>query len=255
MTVALVTGAAHGIGQAIAVALARDGFDVGCVDVAAETDARDTVDAIKASGRAVRHFELDLADASRHADLVQSVEAALGPISCLVNNAGVTSLERGDLLALGTQSFDRTLAVNLRGTFFLTQAVARSMLASRERAPGDYRSIITITSVNADIVGDNRGDYCMSKAGMAMGSKLFAARLAGEGIHVFEVRPGIIRTAMTAPAAAKYDRLIDGGGVPIARWGAPDDVATTVATLARGGLGFATGEVIHVDGGLHLHRV
>jgi NAD(P)-dependent dehydrogenase (short-subunit alcohol dehydrogenase family) len=255
MTVALVTGAAHGIGRAIALALARDGCDLACVDVAAAAGARELVDAIAAPGREVRYVELDLADTPRHAALVQSVEAALGPIDCLVNNAGVTSLERGDLLALGPDSFDRTLGVNLRGTFFLTQAVARAMIASRERARGAYRSIVTITSVNAEIVGDNRGDYCISKAGMAMGSKLFVARLAGEGIHVFEVRPGIIRTAMTAPAAAKYDRLIGDGGVPIARWGAPEDVAATVATLARGGLAFATGEVVHVDGGLHLHRV
>jgi NAD(P)-dependent dehydrogenase (short-subunit alcohol dehydrogenase family) len=255
MTVALVTGAARGIGQAIGVALARAGFDVAAVDVMAAADARDTVDAIRAAGRETRYFEADIADVAGHASLVQSVEAALGPIGCLVNNAGVTSLARGDLLALGAESFDRTLGVNLRGTFFLTQAVARAMIASREVAPDAYRSIVTITSVNAEIVGDNRGDYCVSKAGMAMGSKLFAARLAAEGIHVFEVRPGIVRTAMTAPANAKYDRLIEDGGVPIARWGMPDDVAKTVATIACGGLGFATGEIIHVDGGLHLHRV
>jgi 3-oxoacyl-[acyl-carrier protein] reductase len=255
MTAALVTGGARGIGHAIAVALARAGFDIACVDREGAAAGQATVDAVRDAGRRCLYLEADLADTRAHATLVQTVESALGPICCLVNNAGVTSLVRGDLLALTEASFDRTLAVNLRGTFFLTQCVARAMIASRDAVPDVYRSIVMITSANAEIVGINRGDYGVSKAGLAMTSKLFAARLAGEGIHVFEVRPGIIRTAMTAPATATYDRLIADGGVPIARWGEPEDVARTVATLVRGGLAFATGEVIHVGGGLHLHRV
>ncbi len=254
MTAALVTGGARGIGRAICVALARAGFDIGCVSREPAADARPTVDAVRAAGRECLYIEADIADTSRHADLVRAVTVALGAPQCLVNNAGVASLARGDLLELGEASFDRTLGVNLRGTFFLTQCVARAMIADRGAADV-FRSIITITSANAEIVGADRGDYCISKAGMAMGSKLFADRLARESIRVFEVRPGIIRTDMTATAAAKYDRLIAEGGVPIARWGRPEDVAATVATLALGGLAFATGEVINVGGGLHLHRV
>jgi NAD(P)-dependent dehydrogenase (short-subunit alcohol dehydrogenase family) len=255
MTAALVTGGARGIGRAIAVALARNGFDIGCVDRESAAAGQATVDAVRDAGRSCLYLEADIADTTTHATLVQRVESAHGPIRCLVNNAGVTSLVRGDLLALTEASFDRTLAVNLRGTFFLTQCVARAMIASRAVQPDAYRSIVTITSANAEIVGVNRGDYGISKAGLAMASKLFAVRLADEDIHVFEVRPGIIRTEMTRPATAAYDRLIADGGVPIARWGEPEDVARTVATLACGGLAFATGDVIHVGGGLHLHRV
>ncbi|HEV8500595.1 MAG TPA: 3-ketoacyl-ACP reductase [Casimicrobiaceae bacterium] len=252
---AIVTGGARGIGRAICVGLARAGFDIGCVSREPAADARQTIEAVRAAGRECLYVEADIADTSRHADLVRAVTAVLGTPHCLVNNAGVTSLARGDLLELGEASFDRTLAVNLRGTFFLTQCVARAMIADRGAAADLFRSIITITSANAEIVGADRGDYCISKAGMAMGSKLFADRLARESIRVFEVRPGIIRTDMTAAAAAKYDRLIAEGGVPVARWGTPEDVAATVVTLALGGLAFATGEVINVGGGLHLHRV
>ncbi|MEO8135777.1 MAG: SDR family oxidoreductase, partial [Betaproteobacteria bacterium] len=141
-------------------------------------------------------------------------------------------------------------------TFFLTQTVARSMIAAPEsEAIAVYRSVVTITSANADIVGLNRADYCMTKSALSMASKLFASRLAGHGIHVFEVRPGIIATDMTAPAAAVYDTLIENDGVPLHRWGQPQDVGATVATIAQGLLPFATGEVINVGGGLHLHRV
>jgi 3-oxoacyl-[acyl-carrier protein] reductase len=183
---------------------------------------------------------------------VGEVTRRLGPIDCLVNNAGVTSLRRGDMLELTAESFDRCVAVNLRGTFFLTQAVARSMLKRRTRA---YRSLITISSANAEIVGLNRADYCMTKTALSMMSKLYAARLAAHGIQVFEVRPGIIRTGMKAPAKKKYDAYIAAGGVPALRWGTPADVGAAVATLARGAIPFATGEIINVGGGMHLHRV
>ena len=160
------------------------------------------------------------------------------------------------MLELTPESFDRSVAINLRGTFFLTQAVARAMLAALPGAAvPPYRSLITISSANADIVGVNRADYCMTKAALAMASRLFAARLGGNGIHVFEVRPGIIRTDMTLPARATYDALIANGGVPMPRWGTPEDVGESVAALASGALPFSTGEVINVGGGLHLHRV
>ena len=253
--VALVTGGARGIGAACAVALARAGFDIAVASLENENDGSRTMQAIRECGRSGVYAAFDVADIASHAALVEHAEQALGPIDCLVNNAGVSSLVRGDMLDLTPESFDRSVAVNLRGTFFLTQTVAQRMLRIPARSSTAYRSIVTITSVNAEIVGENRADYCMTKAALSMMSELYAARLAAEGIHVFEVRPGIIRTDMTQPATAKYDALIAQGGVPMARWGEPLDVGTAVATLAAGALPFSTGEIVNVGGGLHIHRV
>ena len=164
----------------------------------------------------------DISSVDAHAKLIEDICGQLGPIHCLVNNAGVTSMVRGDLLDVTVESFDRCVGTNLRGTFFLTQAVARSMLTAD--ASGNqslYRSIVTITSVNAEVLGLNRADYCITKAALSMASKLFAAKLASSRIHVFELRPGIIRTDMTAPAQEKYDRYIDEGGIPLGHWGDP----------------------------------
>lgn len=246
MPVAIVTGGARGIGAAAAEALAQAGFAVAVVDV----------ERPEKLGDAAIPFVADIAEIDGHATLLSRVVDRLGPVHCLVNNAGVTSLARGDLLDLTPASFDRCMAVNLRGAFFLTQAVARSMLAADPdgtRSP--YRSIVTIGSVNAEILGMSRADYCISKAGAAMMSKLYAGRLAPARIHAFEIRPGIIRTEMTAPARETYDRYLADDGVPLGRWGEPGDVGAAVATIARGLLPYATGEIIHVGGGMHLHRV
>jgi NAD(P)-dependent dehydrogenase (short-subunit alcohol dehydrogenase family) len=250
---ALVTGGARGIGQGIAIALARAGFDIAILSRETPAEAQTVIEGVKSLGRRSLYVQHDISQIAAFPKLIERIDAELGSIDCLVNNAGVTSLRRGDLLEVAADSFDRSVAVNLRGTFFLTQAVARHMIATPVRDPQSrYRAIVTITSANAEIIGPDRADYCMTKAALAMMSKLFAARLASERIHVFELRPGIIRTEMTLPAAEKYDRLIDAGGVPIARWGTPDDIGTTVATIAEGRLPFSTGEVINVGGGLHL---
>ena len=250
--VAVVTGAGRGIGAAISIALATSGFDVAMISRETEQEAGDAVAAVrKQRGRAL-YLQGDIADLDTHDAILGEVDEALGAADCLVNNAGVTSLERGDLLELTRESFDRSVAVNLRGTFFLTQAIARRMLRSPS---GAYRSIVTITSANAQIVATDRGDYCMTKTALSMMSSLFAARLAAAGIHVFEVRPGIIRTQMTQPATARYDDYIARDGVPMRRWGMPEDVGAAVASLAEGRLPFATGEVINVGGGLHLQRL
>jgi 3-oxoacyl-[acyl-carrier protein] reductase len=258
MGTAMVTGGARGIGLAICKALAGAGFDVANVSLESTEEASSAMEDIRAMGlgRKALYYPHDIADTDGHSALIHAIRADLGPIDCLVNNAGVTSLRRGDLLELSRESFDRSMATNLRGTFFLTQAIARTMIARNAGGkPAPYRSIVTITSANAEIIGVNRGDYCMTKAALSMMSKLFASRLAQDDIHVFEVRPGIIRTDMTEPATVTYDRLIENDGVPLKRWGAPDEVATTVATIALGRLPFATGEVLNVGGGLHLHRV
>ncbi|TCR68582.1 3-ketoacyl-ACP reductase [Bosea sp. BK604] len=244
--VAIVTGAGRGIGWAIADALGDAGFAVAGVSL--EDGPDDATDA----ARQGRYYSCDVSDIAAHEALLERIATELGEPECLVNNAGVTSLARGDLLALSPESYDRTLAINLRAGFFLTQAFARRRLA---HAPGKPGSVIFIGSANAEIVGENRGDYCISKAGVAMMAKLFAARLAGEGIAVFEVRPGVIRTAMTEPAAAKYDALLADGGIPMGRWGEPADIGRTVVSLATGAIPYATGIHIDVGGGLQLHRV
>jgi 3-oxoacyl-[acyl-carrier protein] reductase len=256
MGIALVTGGARGIGRAVCKALAATGFDIACASMETPAEASESIAAIRSLGRRALYIQQDISVIGSHAALVRTVCDGLGMIDCLVNNAGVTSLRRGDMLELSAESFDRCVAINLRGTFFLTQAVARAMIGAK--ASGEqsaYRSIVTITSMNAEIVGLNRADYCMTKAALSMASKLFAARLAHDEIHVFELRPGIIRTDMTAPAAATYDRFIESDGVPLKRWGTPEDVGATVATVALGRLPFATGEVLNVGGGIHLHRV
>ena len=250
-----MTGGSRGIGAAIVVALATAGFDIAIVSLERDSDAGDVIAKARALGRKLLYCEHDLSLIDAHRPLLDRIRSELGEVDCLVNNAGVTSLRRGDMLDLTPESFDRTVGINLRGTYFLTQAVARDMVERSARASPGYRSIINITSANAEIVGPDRADYCLTKAALSMMSKLYAVRLAACGVHVFEVRPGLIRTDMTAPAADRYDALIAQGGVPLERWGTPEDVAATVATLAEGRLRFATGEIVNVGGGLHLHRL
>jgi len=248
---AIVTGGARGIGLACAQALAESGFDILVADLA-EEPADGLADVITARGAKFAYISCDIADLDSHAALVDAAMRAFGRIDCLVNNAGVGAVVRGDLLALKPENFDRALGVNLRGTVFLSQAVARAMLAT----PGDHpKSIITITSVSAEMASPERPDYCISKAGLSMWVKNLALRLAAENIAVFEVRPGIIRTDMTSGVTAKYGALIDGGLVPAKRWGEASDIGAVVATLAGGKLGFSTGSIINVDGALSVPRL
>jgi NAD(P)-dependent dehydrogenase (short-subunit alcohol dehydrogenase family) len=248
---AIVTGGARGIGLACAEALADAGFDILVMDLAEKAGDRLAAD-ITARGAKFAYHCGDIADLDDHAALVDAAIYAFGRIDCLVNNAGIGAVVRGDLLELKPENFDRILAINLRGTVFLSQAVARAMLA----APGDFpKTIITITSVSAEMASPERADYCISKAGLSMWVKTLALRLAAENIGVFEVRPGIIHTDMTAGVAAKYDALIDGGLVPAKRWGEAADVGAAVVALAGGKLGFSTGSIINVDGALSVPRL
>lgn len=247
--IALVTGASRGIGAAVAAELAAQGFDLALMAL----DAADqTARAVQAAGGRALALRADLADIVAHDAMLDRIEAWGGTPACLVNNAGMGSPSRGDLLDLRPQAYDAVLDTNLRGTFFLTQAVARRMLAGRAAGP---RSIVTVSSVSAELASVERGEYCLSKAGLGMLTRLFALRLAAQGIGVFEIRPGVIRTAMTAGVADRYDRLIGEGLVPMARWGEPRDVAHAVAALAGGRLAFATGSVIAVDGALSIPRL
>ena len=250
---ALVTGARRGIGRACGEALARAGFDIAATDLVLDAESVEASAAFEACGAQAAFFAHDVGDVASHEGLVHQVMARFKRIDCLVNNAGRGSVVRGDLMALTPENFDIVMAVNLRGTLFLTQAVARAMLTRGET--GHACSIITITSVSAEMVTSERADYCISKAGLAMATRAFAERLAPENIAVFEVRPGIIRTGMTAPVAGRYDDAIAGGLVPARRWGEPEDVGAVVAGLAGGGFGFATGSVIGADGGLSVPRL
>lgn len=266
---ALITGASRGIGRGIALELAGLGWDLllnyARAEAAAAATAEDCRAAARARGREIRAATVraDLARAEDRAALVARARAEFPRLDLLVNNAGVAPAVRADLLEAGEESFDRVLAVNLKGPFFLTQQVARWMLetpadgpAAGERASGPTpRAIVFVSSISAYTASGNRGDYCISKAGLAMVVKLFAARLAEAGIGVFEIRPGIIATDMTAPVRARYDQLIGEGLTPLRRWGTPADVGKAVAAIALGLLPFSTGEVINVDGGFHLRRL
>jgi len=258
--VAVVTGAARGIGRAIAVELSRSGYDIAAVDLAWQATSepefpRSLESEVMAAGTRLLPLTGDIAQLEAHEQLLEAILAEMGGIDVLVNNAGVAPLQRGDVLDMSAQSFDRVLAVNLRGTFFFTQRVARWMVGARGTAPGRRRRIIFITSISAAVSSPSRAEYCISKSGLSMAARLYADRLAGEGIPVFEIRPGVIQTSMTAPVREKYDRLIGQGLVPQNRWGYPEDVARAVAALAGGSFDFSTGAVIEVSGGMNIRRL
>jgi len=276
--VALVTGAGRGIGRGIAVALAERGWTVvvnyrGNAEAAAETVRR----VVQAGGQGVA-VQADVASAADRDRLVETVLREFGRIDLLVNNAGMAPRQRADVLETGEASYDEVMAVNLKGPFFLTQRVAQAMIALVEAGEADadgsdgtslgmYSSptsaysgclrptIVNVGSLSAYTSSTNRAEYCLSKAGVAMMTALYADRLAEYGIHVYEVRPGIIETDMTRGVRERYDSLIAAGLTPIRRWGQPEDVARAVVALAEGALPFSTGEVINVDGGFHLRRL
>jgi 3-oxoacyl-[acyl-carrier protein] reductase len=253
--VAAVTGGRQGIGQAIALALAQAGFDLVIVDLAGDEVARQTMDQLAAAGAQCRFVEADIANVEQRAATASAIFSAFGALDTLVNNAGVQVKVRGDLLDVTPESYDRVMGINLRGTFFLTQEVARRMIEASAEPTPLHRSIVTISSANAFLVAADRPEYCFSKMSLSMLTQAFAIRLGRHGIATYEIRPGVIRTAMTLPVKDKYDHLIAQGLTPIARWGEPQDVGVTVATLARGLMPFSTGDAFHVDGGLHIQKI
>ena len=251
--VALITGGRRGIGLGIAKSLASAGFDVAITGTSDSPDNALVLDELRAFGGKAIFLKANLADVSGHASTVEAVTSQLGAINCLVNNAGVGSVVRGDFLDLQPENFDTIIATNLRGTLFFTQAVVKSMLAFG--SVGTVRSIINITSVSAMMSSPERLDYCVTKAGLAAFTQGLTLRLSETGISVFEVRPGIIRSDMTAKVSGKYDALIAEGLVPMKRWGEASDIGNVVAALAGGSFAFATGSVIHADGALSIHRL
>jgi 3-oxoacyl-[acyl-carrier protein] reductase len=252
--VALVTGGTRGIGLGIVRALASEGFDLALCGVREEKDVAPVLAELRGGGVA-HYFRADIGERADRLRLVSEVRERLGRLHVLVNNAGTAPPARVDLLEAGEESFERLLRVNLQGPYFLTQGVARWMLEQRGADEAWAGCIVNVTSVSATVASTDRGEYCVSKAGLAMASQLWAARLAEAGIPVYEVRPGIIRTDMTAAVTDKYDRLIGAGLVPQGRWGTPEDVGRVVAALARGDAPYSTGAVVVVDGGLTIPRL
>jgi NAD(P)-dependent dehydrogenase (short-subunit alcohol dehydrogenase family) len=253
--VALVSGGTRGIGLGVARALAADGWDLALCGRRAEAEVEGALQELRSCGAGVRYWTADLASAEARAQLVEGVRERYGALHALVNNAGRAPRVRADLLDAAEESFEEVLRTNLQGPYFLTQALARDMLARRSADPAFQAAIVFVTSVSAELASPNRGEYCVSKAGLSMAARLFAVRLAGHGIPVYEVRPGIIATDMTAAVHASYDQRIADGLVPERRWGQPEDVGRAVASLLRGDIPHASGAVLHVDGGLSLPRL
>ncbi len=252
--VALVTGGTRGIGLAIAQSLAQEGYDLALCGLRTEDEVRGVLAGLRSLSAEVRYFQSDISEPGARKALVQGLRDGVGRLDILVNNAGVAPRQRRDMLEATEESFEWVLRVNLQGPYFLTQAVANWMIEQKHSEAGFTGCIINVTSVSATVASTNRGEYCISKAGLAMASSLWAVRLAEFGIPVYEVRPGVISTDMTAGVREKYDRLIAGGLLLQPRWGLPEDVGKAVAMLARGDVSYSTGQVIMVDGGLTVLR-
>lgn len=254
--VAIVTGAARGIGYGIAEKLAHDGNAIAIFDIISRDEVEDSIKGLEEIGVPVLYYQGDLTNEKDRKGFCGEIMNKFGRIDILVNNAGVAPRERKDILEMSEESFDFVVGINLKGTLFMTQKVTSIMLKEIEKDADQFKPVIVnIASMSSYTSSPNRGEYCISKAGVSMLTKLFADRLAENEINVYEVRPGIIYTDMTRVVKDKYDKLIDEGLTPIKRWGYPEDIANAVSVFCSGKLNFSTGEVINVDGGFHLRRL
>lgn len=253
--VAIVTGSSRGIGRAIAVELARAGHAVVVNYVSQAAAAGEVVAEISAAGGTAIAVRASVAEAAGRESLVSTAMNEFGRLDLLVNNAGITSPGRKDLLEATEESWNTVFDTNLKGPFFLAQVAARGMVELVAGGLIERGTIINVSSISAFAVSTNRADYCIAKSGLAMLTWLFADRLAEHNIRVYEVCPGVIESDMTAPVREKYDSLISQGLSPIRRWGRPEDVAQAVSALVSGAFPFSTGERIHVDGGFHIRRL
>jgi 3-oxoacyl-[acyl-carrier protein] reductase len=254
--VAVITGASRGIGRAIAIALAAEGFDIAAIARSVDSEGMEYLES--ATGKLGAQFfpiGLDISCTGCQKEVVANILERYGRIDILVNNAGVAPLQRNDILDMPEESYERVLNINLKGPVFFAQKIAREMTWLKQQIDCYRPVIVFITSVSADRSSANRAEYCISKAGLSMASKVFADRLSRENILVFEVRPGIIQTDMTAKIKDKYDKLIGEGLVPQKRWGLPDDIAKAVASIARGDWDFSTGMVFEISGGLNIDKL
>jgi len=254
--VALVTGGTRGIGFGIAQALADEGLDVALCGRRDAAAVEDVLGALRSRGTDVLYESTDIRDLDAHEQLLDRIDDHFGRLDVLVNNAGVAPRERNDLLEATPESFDRVLDINLRGPYFLTQRVANWMIDQGEASDAFDGAIINVTSISSTVASPDRGEYCISKAGLTMATRLWAVRLSEFEIPVYEIRPGIIETDMTRAVKEKYDRLLLEEGLTLqSRWGQPEDIGTAAAALVRGDLPYATGQVLHLDGGLTINRL
>jgi 3-oxoacyl-[acyl-carrier protein] reductase len=254
--VAVITGASRGIGRAITLSLAAEGFDIVAIARSLDSEGMETLGhEVEKINSSIFPIGLDISCTTCHQEVVSNILERYGRIDILVNNAGVAPLQRNDIMELTEESYDRVLNINLRGPVFFAQKIAKEMIWLKNQIP-DYRPVIVfMSSVSAAMSSTNRGEYCISKAGLSMASSIFADRLSEDGILVFEVRPGVIQTDMTARVKDKYDKLIAEGLVPQKRWGMPEDIGKAVASLARGDWDFSTGSVFEISGGLNIRSL
>jgi len=251
--VAVITGASRGIGRSIAIALASEGFDIVAIARTIDSEGMETL-APEVEKRGAEFFPIgiDISHINNHCEVIGNILERYGRIDFLVNNAGVASLHHKDILDMTEESYDMVTGINLKGPVFFAQKVAREMIWMKKQLT-DYKPVIIfITSVSASLSSKNKGEYCISKAGLSMASTIFANRLSKEGILVYELRPGIIRTDMTISVKDKYDKLIAEGNVPQNRWGIPEDVARAVTSIARGDWNFSTGMIFEINGGMNI---
>jgi 3-oxoacyl-[acyl-carrier protein] reductase len=253
--VALITGGSRGIGFGIAQQLAQHGFNLAINGVRPEAQAKEAIQELKKLGAEVYYCQGNVAVKEDRTKIIEDVKNHFKRLDVLVNNAGIAPRERADILNAKEEIFDEVINTNLKGTYFLTQAAANWMIEQKKNNPGLQSCIINITSMSSTVASVNRGEYCISKAGLSMASQLFAVRLGEFNIPVYEVRPGIIATDMTSGVKEKYDNLIEGGLTIEKRWGKPEDVGKIVNALAQGNLPYGTGQVIMVDGGLTTPRL
>lgn len=253
--VAFITGGSRGIGLGIALQLAEAGFDLAINGVRDAIAVASAIEKLKNYGGRVIYCQGDVASAEARAKMIADIKLQLGALHILVNNAGIAPRERKDILEATEQSFAEVVTTNLQGPYFLTQAVANYMIGQQKNDAGFKGAIINISSISATVASVNRGEYCIAKAGVAMATQLFAARLGEFNIPVYEVRPGVIKTDMTAGVTEKYDKLIAEGLMIQSRWGEAEDVGKAVAALALGYFPYSTGQVIMVDGGMTVSRL
>ena len=253
--VALITGGSRGIGYGCARQLAAVGFDLAIAGRRPESDCAEAMDELRQMGARVLYAICDVSDGDQRRALMEAVRNEFGCLHVLVNNAGVAPRERRDILEATEESYDFVMGVNLKGPYFLTQQAAIWMVEQKKTQPDYWGCIINVSSISATVVSVNRGEYCLSKAGVSMATQLWAARLAEFSLPVYEVRPGVIATDMTAGVTARYDKVIADGGIPIRRWGQPEDVGKAVAALASGAFAYATAQVVMVDGGMTIPQL
>ena len=251
---AIVTGGSRGIGLAISLRLAKDGFNIAVAGTRSENDCAENLERIASVTQDYIYIQADVAANAGRKQIIDETVNKFGALHVLINNAGVAPKVRADLLDMSEESYDYVMNTNAKSVMFLSQLAAKAMIS--QPVEGKKRgTIINIGSCSAEVSSVNRGEYCVSKAGISMLTKLFADRLAAEGIFVHEIRPGVIRTDMTAAVVEKYERLIGEGVFPVARWGSPDDVADAVSVFAGDNFLYTTGNHVDVDGGFHIRRL